>query len=104
MAVTKKKINLNTPLTDEQKKILEKAASMPAVFDDDSPELTEEQLKEFRRISDINRQERRKQTVTIRLSPQALKKAKSLGKGYTSILSRILENAWNDTELIRKSL
>ena len=100
----RKEIDINAPLTDEQKKMLEKAHTMPAVFDDDSPELSDEQLMEFRRISDINRKERRKQTVTIRLSPQALKKAKSLGKGYTSILSRILENALNDNDLIKKSL
>lgn len=49
-------------------------------------------------------QERKKQTVTLRLSPQALEKAKSLGKGYTSVLSRILENALNDIELIKQNL
>ena len=100
----RKEIDIDATLTDKQKKMLDNAAGMPVTFDDDSPELSEEQLEEFRRISDINRQERRKQTVTIRLSPQALKKAKSLGKGYTSILSRILENALNDKDLIRKSL
>ena len=100
----RKEININASLTDEQKKMLDNAAKRPVTFDDDSPELSDEQLKEFRRISDINRKERRKQTDTIRLSPQALKKAKSLGKGYTSILSRILENALNDNDLIRKSL
>lgn len=48
------------------------------------------------RVSENNRAERRKQTVTLRLSPQALRTAKSLGKGYTSVLSRILENALAD--------
>ncbi len=100
----KKKIDLDKELTKEQKKMLEKAASMPVTFDADSPELTEEELLEFKRISEKNRSDRRKQTVTLRLSPQALKKAKSLGKGYTSVLSRILEDALNDNELIRKNL
>ena len=102
--IVRKEIELNAPLTEKQKKMLKKAAEMPVTIDADSPELSEEQLKEFRRISDINREERRKQTVTIRLSPQALKKAKQLGKGYTSVLSRILENALNDNDLIRKCL
>ena len=104
MATTRKQIDINAPLAKEQKKMLEEAASRPVVFDEDSPELSDEQLMEFQRISDINRQERRKQTVTIRLSPWALKKARSLGKGYTSILSRILENALNDNEFSRKCL
>ena len=68
------------------------------------PELTEEQISQFARVSEQRREERRKQTVTLRLSPQALKTAKSLGKGYTSVLSRILESALTDTELIKHYL
>ena len=78
------------PITDEERTMLERAKTLPITFAEDSPELTEEELKDFRRVSEENRLERNKQTVTLRLSPQALKKAKSLGKGYTSVLSRIL--------------
>lgn len=67
-------------------------------FDEDSPELTLEQIKQFRKM------ERNKQTVCIRLSPQTMKKAKALGKGYTSILSRMLDLALNDEELVKKCL
>ena len=67
-------IDFNEPLTDSQVKMLHKLA------------------------------ERCKQTVTLRLSPQALKKAKSLGKGYTSILSRILENALDNPDIIQHNL
>lgn len=102
--IIRKDIDLDKPLTEEQKKMLEKAETMPVVYDEDCPELTAEELSEFRRISDARREDRRKQTVTIRLSPQALAKAKSLGKGYTSVLSRMLESALNDSELIRKCL
>ena len=102
--IVRKKIDVSAPLTEEQKKMLEDAENTPVSYDEDSPELTEEELMEFKRVSDLNRRERRKQTVTIRLSPQALKKAKSLGKGYTSILSRILEDALKDNELIRRNL
>ena len=66
--------------------------------------ITEEELKDFRRVSEENRLERNKQTVTLRLSPQALKKAKSLGKGYTSVLSRILESTLSDNDMIRQYL
>ncbi len=91
-------------ITQEEIEMLEKASKMPIVFDEDSPELTREELKEFRRVSDENRLERNKQTVTLRLSPQALKKARSLGKGYTSVLSRILESALSDNDVIRHYL
>lgn len=92
------------PITQEEKEMLKRAEQMPITFDEDSPELTDEELKEFRRISEINREERKKQVITLRLSPKAIQKAKSLGKGYTSVLSRILEGALNDNELIRKYL
>jgi hypothetical protein len=42
--------------------------------------------------------------VTLRISQKSLRKAKSLGKGYTAVLSRILENALNDDELIKRNL
>lgn len=63
------------PITPEEIEQLEKAGKMPIVFDEDSPELTEADLKKFRRVSKANRLERNKQTVTLRLSPQALRKA-----------------------------
>ncbi len=97
-------IDVSKPLTPEQIEMLEKAKQMPITYDEDCPELTEEQLKQFRRVSEIRREERRKQTVTLRISPQALEKARSLGKGYTSVLSRILESVLNDNDLIEHFL
>lgn len=91
-------------ITPEEVEMLERASKVPIVFDEDSPELTEDDLKGFRRVSEENRQNRNKQPVTLRLSPQALRKAKSLGKGYTSVLSRILEGALSDNDVIRHYL
>lgn len=104
MAIVRKKIDVSEPLTQEEVEMLRKAAAMPAVFDEDSPELTDDQLKEFRRVSEANREDRVKPTVAIRLSPQAYKKAKSLGKGYTSVLARILEAALSNNDTIRQYL
>lgn len=102
--IIRKEIDFSKPLTDEQKKMLEELKTRPVTPDEDCPELTAEQLKQFARVSEKNREERRKQTVTLRLSPQAVRTAKSLGKGYTSVLSRILENALTDAELIKHYL
>lgn len=102
--LVKKNIDITKDLTDEQKHMLEKAESMPITFDEDCPELSDDELSKFKRISNIRKDERRKQTVTLRLSPKALRKARSLGKGYTAVLSRILENALNDNETIKRNL
>ncbi len=96
--------DVNRKLTDEEKIMLEALKDRSIEFDEDCPELTDEQLKQFRRISEERQEERRKQSVTLRLSPQALRTAKSLGKGYTSVLSRILESALADSETIKHYL
>ena len=96
--------DLPEELTEEEKKMLERAEKASITFDEDCPELTEEQLKHFRRVSERRKSENRKETVTLRLSAKSLRKAKSLGKGYTAVLSRILEDALNDNEVIFKHM
>ncbi|MDO5147803.1 MAG: BrnA antitoxin family protein [Oscillospiraceae bacterium] len=98
-------IDFSQGLTTEQEKMLKELETAPAVPDEDCPELTDEQIIKYAAIAREKRRERQtKQTVSIRLSPQALQKAQSLGKGYTSVLSRILEAALEDNELIKHYL
>ena len=92
---------LKSELTQEELSDLEAAADKPIIYDEDSPEMTKEMLMQFKRM---NKEERVKQTVSLRLSPSTLNKAKSLGKGYTSVLSRLLDLAINDEEMLKKCL
>ena len=97
----------NKELTPEQVKDVEEACARPVAYDPDFPPFTEEQLISFKKISDIreeNKKRNRKQTVSLRLSPSALKKARSLGKGYTGLLSLIVERALEDPEITKKLL
>lgn len=102
--LVRKEIDITQNPTKEQIEMLQNAASAPIKYDEDCPALSDEELQNFKRISKEKQLERRKQTVTLRLSPQALNKAKSLGKGYTSVLSRILENVLTDNEQIKHYL
>ena len=104
MAIVKYTLDPNKPLTEEQIERLKALKDRPITYDEENPPLTEEQLSKFRLASELNRERRNKQTVTIRLSPSALEKAKSLGKGYTSVLSRMLEIALQDNEFIERCL
>ena len=102
MATIKKKIDVNSELTEEQLKMLKKAEEAPSAFDEDNPPLTKEELAQFKRVSEIIKEEKkgnRRQNVTLRLSPGAIQKAKALGKGYTSILARIIETVLDNPEL-----
>ena len=104
LIIVRKEIDISKKATPEQLKMLADAAGLPFPKDAEYPEFSEEDLKQFKKISKIRRIERQKQTITLRLSPQALKKARSLGKGYTSILSRILESALDNPDTIRRYL
>lgn len=92
---------IDAKLTPEEIKELEAAASLKPVFDEDSPEMTVEMLKQFKKA---NSEGRKKQTVSLRLSPGTLKKAKLYGRGYTSFLSRLLDEAIKDDSLVRKCI
>ena len=93
--------DLKQELTDEELEELESAEKKEPVFDDDSPAMMREQLMQFKRI---NHQNRTKPTVSLRISPATLKKAKQYGKGYTGLLSRLLDAAIDDEELVRKCI
>ncbi|MEG0771518.1 MAG: BrnA antitoxin family protein [Clostridia bacterium] len=99
-----KNIDFDKKLSPKQLETLQKMDTSPVVPDEDCPEFSEAELLQFKRISTDRQSDRNKQTVTLRLSPQALQKAKSLGKGYTSVLSRILETALASPETIKRNL
>ena len=55
-------------------------------------------------IARARRSQNIKPVVAIRITPATLEKAKATGKGYTGFLSRLLDNAINDPQLVAKSL
>ena len=60
MCETVDKNSVNIKLNAKQIEALRKAEQMPIVYDEDSPELSEEELSQFRRISEIRNEERHK--------------------------------------------
>ena len=90
--------------TEAQIREIELAASMPAVPDEDAPELTLEQYAEMAAIARNRRSQRVKPVVALRISPETLEKAKATGKGYTGFLSRLLDNAINDPQMVSSLL
>lgn len=104
MAMIYKSINVKEPLTSVELAELEAAEKKSAIYDDDCPELTDEQLSMFAAIAKKRREERRKMLVSIRLSPETFEKAKKLGRGYTGILSRLLDMALSNPDMVKKCL
>ena len=93
--------DIDPELTAEELNELEAAQRLPLSADEDCPEMSIEQLLEFKPF----RQRRApKQTVSLRLSPSTLALAKRYGDGYTTFLSRLLDEAIRDEALVRRCL
>ncbi len=96
-------LDVNDKLTEEQLEMLRKLEDVTGVPDEDCPEATHEQLVQaVRERRHRQLQQKMRQTVDIKLSPKAFEKARSLGDDYTAILSRILEAALADNEILKQ--
>ncbi len=83
----------------EQIKMLEEVEKRPITFDEDCPELTDEQLSKAYRAS-----ERKKPSVNIEVSPQTMEKVKALGNSSPSILSKLFEMAINNNDMLKQCM
>ena len=90
--------------TEEQIREIEAAMAMPVVPDEDAPELTLEQYSEMAAMARNRRSRQVKPVIALRVSVSTLEKAKATGKGYTGFLSRLLDNAINDPQMVAKSM
>lgn len=102
--IVRKTIKPGQKLTAKQIKEVEEASRHPIIFDEDSPEFTYEEMLDMIEKTKKRREESRKQVVTLRLSTPTINKAKAVGKGYTGFLSRLIENAINDKDIVSRSL
>jgi hypothetical protein len=86
---------------EKQVEEVREAARRSIVYTDEAPQLTPEELAEFRRV---NADGRERVMCTLRVQRSALDWWKSLGSGYTGVMARILEEARNYPELLKKCL
>jgi len=90
--------------TNKQIEEIKAAKSKEVVFDDISRELTMKQYAQMAEIARARKARQVKPVVALRVKPETLQIAKATGKGYTGFLSRLLDNAIQDKELVAKSL
>lgn len=91
-------IRRNVPLPNQAQQQLNSQST------ENTSALTKEEYAKLAEIARQKRSEQKKVVVSIRISPDTLEKAKATGKGYTGFLSRLLDNAINDPEMVEKSL
>lgn len=86
-------------ITDKR---IEEIKEVPISYDEDSPELSAEEIIKG---AEEMRRRREKVVVSLRLEKHTADFYQQLGKGYTSIISRILsEVEKNHPEIIKKAL
>lgn len=88
----------------EQLKELEMLEGRPVVPDEDCPVLTTSQLDKIAMMARKRSKEHDTDVLSIRLSHEAHEKAKALGDGYLSIISRLVENALNNPAVMKQCM
>ena len=104
MAMRSMVVKMGQKPTEEQRRKIKAIADRPITYDDEAPELTDEQYKAFAIMAEEQRKARKKELISLRLEPSTLEKAKMLGRGYTGVLSRLLTMALDNPEMVRKCL
>jgi len=85
--------------TKTQVKEIIAAGKRPITYTDLAPKLTSKELAEFKKI---NAENRRKIPCTLRISRKSLEWWKSLGEGYTAAMARMLEDAQNHPDILKR--
>jgi hypothetical protein len=85
---------LSAELSEEEIRELEALESREIVYDEDSPQMTEKMLSQFHRFA----------TVPVQISQSNISTVRSFGKNYQSVLTRLLNLALQDTNLIKRVL
>lgn len=104
MATVYSSLTENDKPTAEQLAEIENAKKSPVKTTYDTPEMSKSQLFQIAEAAREYRAGQKKDVLSIRVSHETVEKAKSLGKGYTNILSSILEYVLNDEEILKKCL
>lgn len=86
--------------TEEQRQEIREAAKRTPSYDEDAPELSLEQMQRYRKAA-IDK--KGKKPITLELSQENMVRAYSFGEEYRTVLSRLLELAMNDSELVKKA-
>lgn len=102
--IIRKEIDVNAPLTTEQIKMLEEMDKRPVVPDEDSPAYSKEELIRLKKLAEQKRAEKQDLIVPVRLSPQSMEKAKSLGTNSATVLSQLLERLLNNDNLLKQCM
>lgn len=98
MAMVTYELDENARLTEDEKRMLAAAKELPTVYDEDSPELTDEMEQAFIAARKANPIQGHR--LTLYVSSATMEKAKTMGSDYISVLSKLLDQAVDEYRAI----
>ena len=103
MGITRSTVVVGQKIPKDVIKRIKKTARKPIVYTDDCPPSSPEALKEFAHLAAERNRRKKKQSITIRVSPDVLESYKTMGSGYTGIMSDVLSYAVNNPAVLSEA-
>jgi uncharacterized protein (DUF4415 family) len=103
MGIIKSTVRVGEKPPKEVIKRLKQAARLPIKYTKDAPRSNPEALKEFAQLAAERNRRKKKQTITIRIAPNVLESYKTMGSGYTGIMSDVLQYAVNNPAILAEA-
>jgi len=104
MGIIKSMVKVGQKPPKEVVKRLKKIARLPINYTEDCPPSSPETLKEFAQLAAERNRRKKKQSITIRVNPDILEKYKTMGSGYTGIMSDVLQYAVNNPSVLAEAV
>lgn len=104
MATIKRTVHVGDKPSDKAIREVRDAAKRPITYDDDAPEISDEDYARMAKLARKRKEDDQRVPVGLRIKRKTLNKAKATGKGYTGFLARLIDNAIDDEDLVKKSL
>ena len=101
---TKHVLKTDVTLTESQKKEIENASKLPLVFDDDSPSYSVEEMQKLEELARAKKDARQKELISLRVDHESIVMAKSFGKGYTQLFSKLIYIGMRNPEILKQAL
>ena len=83
---------------------VKEAREAPPVYDPECPPSSPEALKEFAHLAAERNRRKKKQSVTIRVTPDILERYKIMGSGYTGIMADVLKYAVDNPAVLTEAI
>jgi len=100
---TLRKSDLEKPISEEDLALYKEMENSPIDYSD-IPDYSREELRQMRRWAEERRRKKVRKLYSFKLETSTIKWWRSLGKEYTNIMAKFLDNAKNHPEWVKECI